>query len=200
MTPALPTGRNGQFLALGLTILVLAAFWLGVVMPVIDWHGERAEALVRKAALVQRMEALVATRAAVQEQAKAVAAGGAGETALLEGDSDSVASAALQEVLQAMFAQAGIQLNSIETLPGEEAGGYHRIRLRVSFNASWPVLMALLKDIELARAALLMDEIQVQPALHRISTAPGSFDVSCAIFAFRAEPAKAAAPINAAAP
>jgi hypothetical protein len=42
----LPTGRNGQLLALGLTILVLAAFWLGVVMPVIDWHGERAEALV----------------------------------------------------------------------------------------------------------------------------------------------------------
>ena len=101
MTPALPTGRNGQFLALGLTILVLAAFWLGVVMPVIDWHGERAEALVRKAALVQRMEALVATRAAVQEQAKAVAAGGAGETALLEGDSESVAGATLQELLQA---------------------------------------------------------------------------------------------------
>ena len=60
--------------------------------------------------------------AALQEQASAVAAGGAGETALLEGDSDSVASAALQEVLQAMFAQAGMQLNSVETLPGEEAG------------------------------------------------------------------------------
>ena len=59
--------------------------------------------------------------------------------------------------------------------------------------------MALLKDIELARPALLMDEIQVQPALHRISTAPGSFDVSCAIFAFRAEPAKAATLTKAAA-
>lgn len=186
MAPALPTGRNGQLLALGLTILVLAAFWLGVVMPVIDWHGERAE-------LVQRMEALVATRAAVQEQAKAVAAGGAGETALLEGDSESVASATLQELLQAMFMQAGVQLNSVETLPGDEAGAYRRIRLRVSFNASWPVLMALLKDFEIARPALLIDELSVQPALHRISTAPGTFDVTCAIFGFRAEPAKGAA-------
>ncbi len=120
---------------------------------------------------------MVTTRAALQEQAKAVAAGGAGETTLLEGDSDSVASAALQEMLQAMFAQAGIQLNSVETLPGEEAGAYRRIRLRVSFNASWPLLMALLKDIELARPALLVDELQVQPALHRITTAPGTFDV-----------------------
>ena len=170
-----------------------AVLWLGVVMPVIDWHGERADALVQKAALVQRMEALIATRAAIQEQAKAVAAGGAGETALLEGDGDSVASAALQEMLQAMFAQAGLQLNSVETLPGEEAGAYRRIRLRVSFNASWPVLMALLKDVQLARPALLVDELQVQPALHRISTAPGTFDVSCSLFAFRAEPAKAAA-------
>jgi hypothetical protein len=109
MTLALPTGRKGQLLALGLTTLMLAAFWLGVVTPVIDWHGERADALVQKAALVQRMETLVATRAAVQEQAKAVAAGGAGETALLEGDSESVAGATLQELLQAMFMRAGVQ-------------------------------------------------------------------------------------------
>src|SRR6476620_885307 len=98
MNPALPTGRKGQLLALGLTTLVLAVLWLGVVMPVIDWHGERAEALVEKAGLVQRMEALIAMRATRQEQAKAVAAGGAGETALLEGDSESVASATLQEL------------------------------------------------------------------------------------------------------
>ena len=184
MTHALPTGRKGQLLALGLTILVLAVLWLGVVMPVIDWHGERADALV------QRMEALVATRAAVQEQAKAVAAGGAGETALLEGDSESVAGATLQELLQAMFMRAGVQLNSVETLPGDETGAYRRIRLRVSFNASWPVLMSLLKEFEVARPALLIDELSVQPALHRISTAPGTFDVTCAIFGFRAEPAK----------
>src|ERR1700738_3313651 len=147
MTHALPTGRKGQLLALGLTTLVLAVLWLGVVMPVIDWHGERADALEQKAALVQRMEALGAMR-------------------------------------------AGVQLNSGETLPGDETGAYRRIRLRVSFNASWPVLMSLLKEFEIARPALLMDELSVQPALHRISTAPGTFDVSCAIFGFRADAAK----------
>jgi hypothetical protein len=189
MTHALPTGRKGQILALGLTTLVLAVLWLGVVMPVIDWHNERADALVRKAALVQRMDALVATRAAVKEQAKAV---GAGETALIEGDSESVAGATLQELLQAMFMRAGVQLNSVETLSGDETGAYRRIRLRVSFNVSWPVLMSLLKEFEAARPALLIDELSVQPALHRISTAPGTFDVTCAIFGFRAEPAKGA--------
>jgi general secretion pathway protein M len=191
MAHALPTGRIGQILALGVTLLALALVWLTVAMPLLQWHGDRAEALVQRAALLQRMEYLVAMRPGLQQQAAAAAASGTGEATLLEGDSDSTASAAMQETLQALFLQAGIQLNSVETLPGDAVDTYRRIRLRVTFNASWPVLMALLKDIEFATPALLIDELQVEPALHRISTAPGTFDITCSIFGFRSERAKA---------
>jgi hypothetical protein len=34
-----PPWQTASLRALGLTILVLAAFWLGVVMPVIDWQS-----------------------------------------------------------------------------------------------------------------------------------------------------------------
>jgi general secretion pathway protein M len=193
MTPSLPTGRAGQLLALGLTMLVLAVFWLGVVAPLIEWHGERAEALAQQGALAMRMEGLAAALPNLQEQAKAVAASGVGEAALLDGDSDTTASASLQERLQAMFMQKGVQLRSVETLPGDDAGAYRRIGLRVAFDASWPVLVDLLKDLHLATPALLVDDLQVRPALHRISTAPGSFDVTCAIFAFRSAATRAAA-------
>ncbi len=185
MTYSLPTGRTGRLLALGLTLLTPVIFGLGVVMPLIEWHGERTDELMQRTALAQRMQALVAALPELQEQATAIAASKAGDAALLGGDSDSMAGASLQERLQAMFMLAGVQLNSVETLPGEEAGAYRRIRLRVSFSASWPVLMALLKEIHVATPALMVDELQVQPALHRISTAPGTFDVSCAVFAFR---------------
>jgi general secretion pathway protein M len=193
MTPSLPTGRAGQLLALGLTLLVLAVFWLGVVAPLIEWHGERAEALAQQGALAMRMEALAAALPNLQEQTKAVAASGVGEAALLDGDSDTTASASLQERLQAMFIQKGVQLRSVETLPGDDAGAYRRIGLRVTFDASWPVLIDLLKDLHLATPALLVDDLQVRPALHRISTAPGSFDVTCAIFAFRSAATRAVA-------
>ena len=193
----LPTGRKGQLLAVGLTALAFAVLWLGVVMPMIEWHSDRAEALGRQEMLTRRMEALAAALPSLQEQAKLVEEGGAGEAALLDGDNDSMASAALQERLQAMFMKTGVQLNSVETLPGDDAGAYRRIGLRLSFNASWPVLMTLmdlLKEMHVATPSLLVDELQVTPALHRISTAPGSFDVACAIFAFRsASPAKVAA-------
>jgi hypothetical protein len=141
------------------------------------------------------MELLVAALPGLRQQADAVARPGSGTGApsLLDADSDPMASASLQERLQSMFIRAGVALNSVETLPGEDTGGYRRIRLRVSFNATWPVLMALLRDVELAAPALLVDDLQVQPALHRISTAPGSFDIGCTIFAFRAGAARVSA-------
>jgi general secretion pathway protein M len=192
MQRSLPTGVWGRVLALGLTISVIAVLWFGIVMPLIDWHDRRAEALAELLALEVRMEDLTASLPNLKNEVAALAASGNGEPALLAGDSDSMASASLQERLQAMFMQAGVPLNTVETLPGEEAGAYRRIHLRVSFNASWPVLAGLLKDIQVATPALLIDELQLQPALHRISTAPGTFDISCAIFAFRAGTIRAA--------
>jgi hypothetical protein len=185
MRRSLPTGPMGRALALGLNSLLGAALWLGVIMPLIEWHDQRADTLGQMSALERRLDDLAASLPALKQQATALAEGEAGQPGLLEGSSDSMASASLQELLQAMFMRAGVQLNSVETLPGEEAGAYRRIRLRVSFNASWPILAGLLRDVHLATPALLVDELQVQPALHRISTAPGTFDVTCAIFAFR---------------
>jgi hypothetical protein len=185
MKLTLPTGRTGQLLALGLPALAIGAFWLGVALPLIEWHDDRDAALARRFALADRMETLVSALPGLREQAATAATGGTSEPALLAGDSDAMASASLQERLQAMFLQAGVQLNSTETVPGEEAGAFRRIRLRISFNASWPVLVGLLKDMHVATPALMIDEVQVQPALHRISTAPGTYDVSCSVFAFR---------------
>ena len=184
MKPSLPTGRAGRLTALGLTLAVPVALWLGVVAPVMDWHHDRADALAQREALAQRMRMLATNLPSLRQQAAAMTASGNEEPALLDGDSDPVASAFLQQRLQAMFMQAGVQLDSVETLPGEDAGGYRRIRLHLAFTATWPVLMGLLKDIQLAAPTLLVDELNVQPALHRISTAPGTFDISCGVFAF----------------
>lgn len=193
MNLSLPTGRAGRLAALGLTLAVPAVLWLSVIDPVMGWHRDRAEAIGQREALARRMLALAESLPTLRQQAAVMTASGAGEAALLEGDSDPVASAFLQQRLQAMFMQAGVQLDSVETLPGEDAGGYRRIRLHVAFTTTWPVLMGLLKDIHLAAPTLLMDELNVQPALHRISTAPGTFDISCGVFAFRAGATRVAA-------
>ncbi len=187
------TGRLAQLLALGLTVAIPAAFGLGVVMPLVEWHGERAESLAARAALLQRMDGLAATLPVLRRTEEAVAVGSAGELVLLAGDSDALAGASLQERLQAMFVQAGVRLSSVEMLPVEDAGTYRRVRLRVSFGASWPVLISLLREVHLATPTLLIDELHVRPALHRIGMVPGGFDVSCSLFALRAGKSRVAA-------
>lgn len=192
MTRALPSGRMGQLLAVAMTALVPAAVIAGFVVPLVEWHGERAMALAQRTTLAHRIEELAVALPELRQQEAAVGASMAGEPALLEGDSDSTAGAALQVRLEAMFTQAGIRLNSVETLPGEAAGAYRRIRLRIAFHAPWPALLGVLRDMHVATPALLVDDLQVQLALHRIGTVPGSFDVSCTVFSFRSGPSQAA--------
>ena len=187
------TGPLAQLLALGLTLAVPAALGFGVVLPLVDWHSERTEALEMRATLARRMEGLAASLPALRRQASAAAAEGAGDLSLLAGDSDSLAGASLQERLQEMFVNAGVRLSSVEMLPGEDAGAYRRVRLRLSFTASWPVLIALLQEVQLASPTLMVDGLQVQPALHRIGTVPGGFDVSCTLYALRSAEARVTA-------
>ena len=186
MNLSLPTGRTGQLLAVGAPVLAILALWVGGAMPIIGWYDDRDADLMRRSALAGRMAMLASDLPVLRERAAPAVRTGTDNDALLVGDSDAIASASLQERLQAMFLQAGVALNSIETVPGENAHQFRRIRLRISFNASWPVLIALLKSLHVATPILLVDEIQVQPALHRISTAPGTYDVTCSVFAFRA--------------
>ncbi len=192
MSRSLPSGRVGQALAVAMTVLVPAALISGLVMPLVEWHGDRAAALVQRATLAHRMEELAAALPELRQQEANVSSSRTGEPVLLEGDSDATAGAALQVRLETMFMQAGIHLNSVETLPGEATGAYRRIRLRIAFHAPWPALLETLRDMHIATPALLVDELQVQLGLHRIGTVAGSFDVSCTVSGFRSGPPPAA--------
>lgn len=184
MTRGLPTGRTGQALALGIALAVPLLLWLGLVAPLAGFHQDRAEELERRQALVQRMERLAAQLPALRQQASAPAAASA--SALLEGESDAVAGAALQEAVQAMAAAAGAVLTSVETLPAERAGQYRRVSVRVSLNASWPVLVQLLESLAQSSPRMLVDDLQVQssPLILQMATRP--LDASFTVIGFRA--------------
>src|SRR4051794_5890803 len=142
----LPTGRRGQLLALGLTIAVLGGLWAGVAAPLLDWYALRAEQVQARAAVARRMAELAETLPALRDQARLVATPGRpAQGAVLEGASDAIAAATLQGRLQEMAARAGAPLSSAEALPGEAAGAWRRIGVRVAVNAPWPAIIRLLQ-------------------------------------------------------
>ena len=195
---SLPSGVAGRTLALGLTLLVLAALWLAAVQPVADWYSERADNLAQRTALAQRMTDLAASLPALAGQltgattptGNPVAAG-----ATLAGNSDAVAGAELQQRVQEMAARTGVSVTSTETLPAAAAGSYRRIALHLSVNATWPVLVALLQSVGQASPRMLIDDLQVRGSRLMAQAAEPPLEVSFTVFGFRADtPAARQAP------
>jgi general secretion pathway protein M len=182
MMGALPEGVRGRLLALALTVTALAVVWAGCLQPLIDWHASRAESLEQRRLLLQRMTALVATLPELQQQSSGEHAPAA---ALLEGQSDAIAGAALQSQVQRMAASAGAELNSMEMLPGEPRSAYRRIGLRVTTAAQWPVLIELLRAIEQASPRMLVDDLQLRAPPIDMRTSNQPISAAFTVLAFR---------------
>jgi len=72
MAMTLPDGHRGQILALGITLLVTALAWIGVISPALDWYAGRDELLRQQDDMAHRMTALVETLPALRRDVEAV--------------------------------------------------------------------------------------------------------------------------------
>lgn len=156
----LPTGRRGQVLAIGIGLLAIALLWLGIIDPIRSWYDDRAMLLERRQALLVRMQEVAGTLPALRTTAaEKQNQGDAADGTMLPGASDAVAAADLQQRVQAMASAAGVNLSAVETLPATTTGKWHRVSLRISMNAPWPVLMQLMQSIETSPTRILIDDV-----------------------------------------
>ncbi len=179
---ALPEGARGRALALGCTVLAAALVWLGVAAPLVDWYMARADLLEQRRAIAARMATLAATRPAL-ERALATPTVHASR-ALADSATDALASAALQQLVADMAARAKVDIGSVETLAGEPAGAYRRIRLHLSVHAALPPLVHLLTAIEQSDLSMLIDDLEIHPPDGRGDVA-AILDARFTVIAFR---------------
>jgi hypothetical protein len=159
------TGRRGQALAVAIGVLALALVWFGVVDPVRSWFEGRSLMLEQRQALLHRMQDVAATLPSLRAASAAKPGHGEGSgTIMLPGATDAVAAADLQERIQKMASSAGASLTAVETLPATPSGKWHKVPLRISLNAPWPVLMDLLRSIEQSQTRILIDDVHFHSA------------------------------------
>jgi len=209
MKIALPQGRpqgypkrqKGQLLALLLTAAVVALVWWGAVQPLRDWYTSQAETLAQQQLLAFRMARIASALPSLRAQKAAAPAESTAPHAslpnlLLEGDTDEIAAANLQERLQALALSAGTSLNSVENLPAERQAGEppsteRAIRLRITLVTQAAHFRSLLDAIEEGPPLMLVDDVRLSaPRLPMQAMLP--LEASLTVTGFR-HPAAAAA-------
>lgn len=187
MTTSLPGGRRGQALALALTIVVGASFWVGIATPLIEWHANRSDLLAHQRMLARHMAEMADRLDELRRQAAGAAATGPPALAIFAGDSDAISGAALEGQVHDLAESSGASLTSAEVLPAQPNGAYRRIGLRVEVYASdWPIIVRLLRSIQQATPRMLVDDLQIHAMPRRNKEEGPPIDASFTVFAFRA--------------
>ena len=190
MSP-LPTGRRGQALAVGLALLALAMVWLAAVAPALDWYGARAEHLAEQQILADRMAAIVATAPALRQVLARADSAAPAPSTMLDGATDGIAGATLQQAMQDMAAKAGATVTSAEVLPAEAVGSYRRISLHVTATGGWPVIVALFSAVADATPRMLVNDVSLRQSLALGPADKHPLEASFTVIAFSAGAASA---------
>lgn len=187
MSTELPEGWRGRILALLLTLVVIAAFWAGIVQPLMSWYGERADELEHQRVLARHMADIAATAPALRENVDRLSSGLPASTAI-DSASDALAGATLQGLVQDCVARAGARLNSVEIIPPMQRGEWRRVGLRLSVTAPLPALATLLQMIQHGSVTMLLDDVQFHAIPVRASSEAPVIDSAITVYGFRAAP------------
>lgn len=193
MTPgASLRGRLGQAAAVAIAGLVVVSIWFGLIDPLRSWFDDQGSVLEQRRALLHRMQEVAAGLPALRATSQHnVGRDHVASTTMLAGATDSVAAADLQERVQKMASDAGISLTAVETLAATPTGKWHKVSLRISLNAPWPVLMAFVRSIEQSPARILIDDVHFHSATVVAHPTVLPIQASMVLFGFRSAEADA---------
>jgi hypothetical protein len=184
---------TGVLVRRGVAILlpcaVLLVFWLAVVAPVMafseGYEDQRDSLLLRIAADERAVASGPAWRA---ELARLQAA--AGHDAGARGEaSQALAAAGLQNDIQAILAQDGGQVMSVQVLPAADVGGYETVSMQFSLVLPVAALPDFLRRVEMHVPYMLVRAASFQApdamAAPAGADAGAVVNLSCTILAYR---------------
>jgi hypothetical protein len=179
-------GTRGQALAAGLACLAVALVWFGVIDPIRGWYSDRQVLLEQRQSLLHHMRDLAASLPALRSlSASKRGEGSQADLMMLPGATDAVAAADLPERVQKMAAAAEASLTAVETLPASPTGRWHKVPLRISLNASWPVLTELIRSISQSETRILIDDVHFHSPTVAARPAVLPIQASMVLYGFR---------------
>jgi general secretion pathway protein M len=184
----LPGGLPGRFLALALTFVVALAAYALVVAPLLGVYSDRSLLLANRELLRDKIAAVAAELPQLRARANELSTTSDAQQTTLQGSSDPIAMANLQNRVEELATSAGASISSTETLPPEIREYYRRVGLRVVLNGSFPSLMTFLSGLETSTTPLIVDNLQIHSVQSRAgSTQVARLDAIVDVYGFRVD-------------
>ncbi len=154
-------GWVSRLAALALSAGVAFAFYLFVVAPIVAGYAETDAAVAQAAELLDRYRRVVAARTGLQERLDALKSRQSEIGTYLGGETDALAGAELQELVNATVAKGGGGLRSVQILPVKADGSFRRIGVRVQMTATIAQVLRVLHGLEAGSTLLFVDNLEV---------------------------------------
>lgn len=159
MNPLL-TPRLSRLLALALLLLAIAVPYLVIVRPYLETLREDRESLAEALSLRDRYLSVAAAGAAVDGWRQTLSEEGDG-AAYLQGASEALVSADLQNRVKTVVQGNGGVLNSTQILDAASEEGFRRVAVRVRMSGGSEALYKVLYALETERPFLFVDNIDI---------------------------------------
>jgi general secretion pathway protein M len=161
--------QPGSLLSRTLALVLLGVALFGgarfVVAPLVAAFEDNAGSIEDARAMLQRYRALAEQRPAMAERLATQQERAASAAGYLQGPSDALAAAQLQDRVKSVIEGAGGELRSTQILPAkaiEGDAGIRRAALRVQFAITIEGLQETLYDLESGQPYLLIDQLSVR--------------------------------------
>jgi len=147
--------------ALGLLVAVLVILYSLVFGPLFAAYGELNGAIGQSADLLNRYQRIIAQQPTLKALLEQVNASHTESGVYVPGNTDALAAARLQEIVNSRVESNGAQVRSVQILPAREDGDFRRVGVRIQMTASIASIARILYAFEAGDTYLFIDNLEI---------------------------------------
>jgi general secretion pathway protein M len=152
----------GRALAIVLLLAAGGGIWSLMVEPMMTKYRLNAVTIHQSKALIERYRRIAMVRRPLEKQLATLKRRGPSTGGYLEGASDTLAAAKLQNRVKGVVANSGGEIKSSQILPPSDDANHHAINIRVQLSADIASLQAIFHALESENAFLFLDNVDVR--------------------------------------
>lgn len=147
--------------AIGILFAVLMAIYSVLVLPLAAAYGQINGAIAQSTDLLARYQRVTAQYPDLKGLLKRVNADHTASGVYLPGDTDALAAARLQEIVNSKVETNGAQVRSVQILPTREDGDFRRVGVRIQLTATIAAVARILYAFEAGDTFLFVDNLEI---------------------------------------